>query len=258
MSGNHYSKQTISAASSAATQAVLQALEAKEQQAQAALAQLGCCNSSSGGGSYDELYSTRLLRRATADPAAALAIVRFPLSERLQYLVTAVQRMAVLLRKYDSPGPTTSLGSAQEQLHAVVDALSECVIVAGLLDPPAKKLGNMLVNLETLEPEPYPQGYWRAVARNMQLTADQKAAFKLCWASVKANKAALTEQHSRLKQHTAEQQQQQRVYVPVITGVHRPAVRFELQQLHEAQASTSSGSAAALSRELSADATDLA
>jgi hypothetical protein len=135
------------------TQAVLQALEAKEQQVQAALAQLGCCNSS-----YSELYSARLLRRATADPAHALAIVNMTRSERLQFLVRMVQKMALLLPKYDSNAPGTSLGSAREQLHAVVDELSERILVAGLLDPPEKKLGNLLINLETMEFERYPQG----------------------------------------------------------------------------------------------------
>jgi hypothetical protein len=66
--------------------------------------------------------------------------------------------MGLLLPKYDSSAPTTSLGSARDQLHAVVDELSERILVAGLLDPPAKKLGNLLTNLETMQYEPYPEG----------------------------------------------------------------------------------------------------
>jgi hypothetical protein len=104
------------------------------------------------------MYSARLLRRATADPAHALAIVGMTRAERLQFLIRMVRKMGLLLPKYDSSAPTTSLGSPKEQLHAVVDELSERILVAGLLDPPAKKLGNMLVNLETMQPEPYPEG----------------------------------------------------------------------------------------------------
>jgi hypothetical protein len=128
-------------------------LEAKEQQVQAALAQLGCCDSS-----YSKVYSARLLQRATAYPAHALAIVSMSHSERLQFVIRMVQKMGLLLPRYDSSAPTTSLGSAREQLHAVVYELSERILVGGLLDPPAKKLGNLLINLETLQHEPYPEG----------------------------------------------------------------------------------------------------
>jgi septal ring factor EnvC (AmiA/AmiB activator) len=41
---------------------------------------------------------------------------------------------------------------------------------------------------------------------NIQLTDDQKAALKMCWSRVKANKAALTEQHSKLSERLAELQ----------------------------------------------------
>uniref|UniRef100_A0A383V8U2 Uncharacterized protein n=1 Tax=Tetradesmus obliquus TaxID=3088 RepID=A0A383V8U2_TETOB len=211
---------SISAPGSAVAQAVLQALEAKEQQAHAALAQLGCCSSSSSSGSsgssssYDELYTTRLLRRATADPAYALAIVNKPRSERLQHIVAAVKKMALLLLKYDSNAPSTSLGTARQQLHAVVDGLVECVVVAGLLDPPAKKMANMLVNLERLEFEAYPPEQHSILSAQLELLQLQQQQVQLDFEQQAAHLHELQRPHSvqqtrRTKEALQQQQQQQ-------------------------------------------------
>lgn len=86
---------------------------------QATTAQLGCCSISG-----KEPYSTRILRTALADPANTLAVLQMTCAERQRYIQNAVHRMALLLPKYNSDAPTTSLGQAREQLHAVVDQLS--------------------------------------------------------------------------------------------------------------------------------------
>lgn len=139
---------------------------------QAVLAQMGCSSS------YSELYSTQVLRKATADPACALVIVNKTRSERRDFLVKMTKKLALLLPKYDSEGPVTSLGSAKEQLHAAIDEISERLLVCGLLDPPAKKLCNMLINLETQEMEPYPQG---TRVKQILLLADMLAALLYGW-----------------------------------------------------------------------------
>lgn len=54
----------------------------------------------------------------------------------------------------------------------MLDDLSERILTAGLLDPPQKKLGNMLTNLETLEFEPYPEG-----EQYMRVEADTRCKF---------------------------------------------------------------------------------
>jgi hypothetical protein len=137
---------------------VLEALERKEQQVQRALAQMGCC-----GSGYSELYGVRLLRRATADPAQAVALLNTPLTERRQYVKAAMQKLGLLLPKYDSSAPTTSLGSAKERLHAVLDDLAMRILLTTLMDPPEMRCSNMLVNLETAETETYPEGVWRCM-----------------------------------------------------------------------------------------------
>jgi hypothetical protein len=132
---------------------VLEALERKEQQVQSALSKMGCC-----GSSYSELYGVRLLRRATADPAVAVALLNTPLLERRQYVKAAMQKLGLLLPKYDSSAPSTSLGSAKERLHSVLDDLAMRILLTTLMDPPAMRCSNMLVNLETMETETYPEG----------------------------------------------------------------------------------------------------
>jgi hypothetical protein len=134
-------------------QNVLEALERKEQQVQMALSQLGC-----GGSDYSELYGVRLLRRATADPAHAVALLNTPLKERREYVKAAMQKLGLLLPKYDSSTPHTSLGSAKERLHAVLDDLAMRILLTTLMDPPELRCSNMLVNLETAETETYPDG----------------------------------------------------------------------------------------------------
>jgi hypothetical protein len=135
-----------------APQAVLQALEATEQQVQATMAQLGC------GNRGRVPYSTRILRKAIADPAHLLSILQMSCAERQQYIRRAVQRMGLLLPKYDCSTPTTSLGNEREQLHALVDELFVRTMVPQLLGPSAQKLSYLMVNLETMQPEQYPDG----------------------------------------------------------------------------------------------------
>jgi hypothetical protein len=53
-------------------------------------------------------------------------------------------------------------------------------------------------------------GYWGPMAVNLQLTDDQKAALKMCWARVAVSKAALTEQHSKLSARLQELLHQQK------------------------------------------------
>uniref|UniRef100_A0A383VEM8 Uncharacterized protein n=1 Tax=Tetradesmus obliquus TaxID=3088 RepID=A0A383VEM8_TETOB len=190
----------------AAAQNVLVALERKEQQVQDALSQMGCCSSS-----YSELYGVRLLRRATTNPAVATALLNTPLLERRQYVKAAMQKLGLLLPKYDSAAPSTSLGCAKERLHAVLDDLAMRILLTTLMDPPAMRCSNMLVNLETMETETYPEDYWTTVAERVHatLTDDQKAALKTCWSRVKANKAALTAQHNQLSTRLEQLQQLQ-------------------------------------------------
>jgi hypothetical protein len=105
-----------------------------------------------------ELYGVRLLRRATANPAVAVALLNTPLLERRQYVKAAMQKLGLLLPKYDSSAPTTRLGSAKERLHSVLDDLAMRILLTTLMDPPAMRCSNMLVNLETMETETYPEG----------------------------------------------------------------------------------------------------
>jgi hypothetical protein len=138
-------------------QNVLLALQATEQQVQAVYAGLGCCGTADA-----ELYGTRLLRKVTADPVRALTLLSTPLPERRRYLQDELPRMGLLLPKYDSSAPTTSLGSPKEQLHAVVDELVSRLLLTALADRPEMRLSNMMVNLETMQPEKYPEGAHKA------------------------------------------------------------------------------------------------
>jgi hypothetical protein len=138
-------------------QAILQTLKATEQPPQATLAQLG------GSSNSRTPYSTRVLRKATADPAHLLSILQMSCAERQQYIRSAVQKMGLLLPKYDSRAPSTSLGCARGQLHALVDELSVRTLVPQLLGPTAQKLSYLMVNLETMQPEHYPAGADAAV-----------------------------------------------------------------------------------------------
>jgi hypothetical protein len=118
---------------------------------QAALAQLGY-------GLGRAAYTTRILRKATANPAHLLQLLQMTCSERQQYIHNAVRRMALLLPKYDSNAPSTSLGSAQAQLHATVDELSVRTLGSQLLGPSDTNLSHLMVNLETMQQEAYPEG----------------------------------------------------------------------------------------------------
>jgi hypothetical protein len=79
-------------------------------------------------------------------------------------------------------------------------------------------------------------GYWIPMAQNLQLTDDQKAALKMCWSRVKANKAALTEQHSRLSERLAELQlrQQQRQQEFEVQAVQLPVQQAVQQRRYSA------------------------
>lgn len=161
---------------------MLVALERKEQQVQDALSQMGCCSSS-----YSELYGVRLLRRATTNPAVATALLNTPLLERRQYVKAAMQKLGLLLPKYDSAAPSTSLGCAKERLHAVLDDLAMRILLTTLMDPPAMRCSNMLVNLDTMETETYPEGVWAVYCMRgwtgfccVQLAAPAKTVEALC------------------------------------------------------------------------------
>jgi hypothetical protein len=115
-------------------------------------------SSSSSSSTYTDFYSARLLHRATLDPAGAAALLNTPRTERRLYLKDAMQKIALLLPKYDSSGPSTSLGSPKLQLHAVLDDLAYRILLGAVADSPDMRLGNMMVNLETMEHEKYPEG----------------------------------------------------------------------------------------------------
>jgi hypothetical protein len=76
----------------------------------------------------EEQYSTWLLRRATASPARVASHLTMLRAYQLAQLARLVPKMAVVLPKYDAKGPSTWLGSAQQQLDAIVADITEKVI----------------------------------------------------------------------------------------------------------------------------------
>jgi hypothetical protein len=74
-----------------------------------------------------ELYSTWLLRRATASPARVASHLAMSRTYRVAQLASLVPKLGVLLPKYDAKGPCTKLGSAQQQVDAIVDDITEKV-----------------------------------------------------------------------------------------------------------------------------------
>lgn len=56
-------------------------------------------------------------------------------------------------------------GNAKAQLDKLVDDLLERIFVCGLWDPPARYMSNVMINMDTHEFEPYPEGFWRQVVQ---------------------------------------------------------------------------------------------
>jgi hypothetical protein len=84
-------------------------------------------------------------------------------------------------------------------------------------------------------------GYWKSVALSLQLTNDQKAALKMSWARVKANKVALTEQHSalseRLQLRQLRQQQVQLEFEMQAAQLHGLQLPYGVRQLRRVKES---------------------
>lgn len=70
----------------------------------------------------------------------------------------------VLLPKYEQQ-QHMSCGTPQQQLDALVDEVTEAMLVRGLWDAPRQQLQLLAVNIDTSEEEPYPEGYWQEAAR---------------------------------------------------------------------------------------------
>lgn len=87
--------------------------------AQNIMGQLGCVNP-------DELYSSWLLRRAFANPDRAFSHLARSKAERVAYVLATVQKLGLLLGKYDLlHHPTTAMGTPREQLDNLIDDLNE-------------------------------------------------------------------------------------------------------------------------------------
>lgn len=79
-----------------------------------------------GGTDYEDLYSSWLLRRAFANADRAASYLSLSTSERVQNVLSTVQRLGLLVGKYDLPHhPVTSMGTPREQLDRLVDDLNE-------------------------------------------------------------------------------------------------------------------------------------
>lgn len=74
-----------------------------------------------------------------------------------------VAQMALLICKYDADIICPTSGSPRDQLDALVDELFELVIIYGLWEPPSRYFSNLMVNMDTKEFEPYPDGFWKQV-----------------------------------------------------------------------------------------------
>ncbi|KAF6251041.1 hypothetical protein COO60DRAFT_1629159 [Scenedesmus sp. NREL 46B-D3] len=140
----------------------------------AALRAIGGCEQAA----YDELYTTQLLRRATAQPEHTVATLAMSIPQRLAYVTKCVERFALLLPKYDRTGASTRSGPASQQTDRLVDELSEKALTFGLLDAPGVHLSECMINMETGLPEAYPDGWWDPVVEAMKLTDEQHAALK--------------------------------------------------------------------------------
>ncbi|WIA40946.1 hypothetical protein OEZ86_004600 [Tetradesmus obliquus] len=154
--------------------ALLQKIDEREEAVQQALHAIGGCDQAA----YDSLYTTQLLRRATSQPERTAAILNMSIPQRLAYVTKCVERFALLLPKYDRTGASTRLGPASEQTDRLVDELSEKALTFGLLAPPGVHLSECMINMETSQPEAYPDGWWDLVVEAMELTGEQLAALK--------------------------------------------------------------------------------
>lgn len=71
-------------------------------------------------------------------------------------------KLALLLGKYDAKIGLGS-GKARQQVDSLVDELFERIVVCSMLDPPSKHMSCFMINVDTQEFEPYPEGWWRQV-----------------------------------------------------------------------------------------------
>uniref|UniRef100_A0A383VN90 Uncharacterized protein n=1 Tax=Tetradesmus obliquus TaxID=3088 RepID=A0A383VN90_TETOB len=223
--------------------ALLQKIDEREEAVQQALHAIGGCDQAA----YDSLYTTQLLRRATSQPERTAAILNMSIPQRLAYVTKCVERFALLLPKYDRTGASTRLGPASEQTDRLVDELSEKALTFGLLDPPGVHLSECMINMETSQPEAYPDGWWDLVVEAMELTGEQLAALKVCYDRVKPVKDALTAQHAalaaRLAQLQSSQHSKQRAFEH---GAQQLYSRVHAESTHGAAASAAMTPQAAL------------
>jgi hypothetical protein len=79
-----------------------------------------------GGTGCNDLYSSRLLRRAFGTPGRASSYLCMSKAARVAYVLATVQKLGLLVGKYDlSDHPATSLGTPREQLDRTMDDLNE-------------------------------------------------------------------------------------------------------------------------------------
>jgi hypothetical protein len=71
--------------------------------------------------------------------------------------------MALLIGKYDAGTGGLASGSPRQQVDELVDELCERIVVCALWDPPSRYLNNLMINLDTRQFEPYPEGWWQQV-----------------------------------------------------------------------------------------------
>lgn len=64
-----------------------------------------------------------------------------------------------------SLSPSSISISPRQHVDNLVDDLLERIVVCALYDHPARYLNNLMVNMETQEFEPYPQGWWQQVVK---------------------------------------------------------------------------------------------
>jgi hypothetical protein len=77
-------------------------------------------------------------------------------------------RLALLLGKYDAnlglaTGGPYAPGGPRQQVDTLVDELFERIVVCSMLDPPSKHMSCFMINVDTQEFEPYPEGWWKQV-----------------------------------------------------------------------------------------------
>jgi len=75
--------------------------------------------------------------------------------------VQIVAKMALLICKYEANIICPASGSPRDQLDGLVDELFELIIIYGLWEPPSCYFRNLMVNMDTKEFAPYPDGFWQ-------------------------------------------------------------------------------------------------